>query len=80
MAHPVTAGATRTVQLSSPRRTLFQSMRHRVRTKVLALLCAMYFITYMDRVNISTAAPFIKSDLHLNNTQLGLALAAFSIP
>ncbi len=93
MAHPVTQDeparrsestapetATRTVQLSSPRRTLFQSMRHRVRTKVLALLCAMYFITYIDRVNISTAAPFIKSDLHLNNTQLGLALAAFSIP
>jgi sugar phosphate permease len=51
-----------------------------VRTKILALLCLMYLITYMDRVSISTAAPFIKSDLGLDNTQLGLALAAFSIP
>lgn len=62
------------------RQTLVQSMRHRVRGKVLLLLCAMYFITYVDRVNISTAAPFIKEDLGLSNTQLGLALAAFSIP
>ena len=72
--------ATRTVQLGGPRRTFFESLRHRVRTKVLVLLCLMYLITYMDRVNISTAAPFIKTDLGLDNTQLGLALAAFSIP
>ena len=51
-----------------------------MRTKVLVLLCLMYLITYMDRVNISTAAPFIKEDLGLDNTHLGLALAAFSIP
>ena len=73
-------GGTRTVRISGPRRTLYESFRHRVRTKVLVLLCLMYLITYMDRVNISTAAPFIKEDLGLNNTQLGLALAAFSIP
>lgn len=62
------------------RTTLVQSLRGRVRGKVLLLLCGMYFITYVDRVNISTAAPFIKTDLHLSNTQLGLALSAFSIP
>jgi sugar phosphate permease len=73
-------GTTRTVRPSAPRRTFLESFRHRVRTKVLVLLCLMYLITYMDRVNISTAAPFIKDDLGLNNTQLGLALAAFSIP
>lgn len=71
---------TRTVRPSPPRRTFLDSFRHRVRTKVLVLLCLMYLITYMDRVNISTAAPFIKEDLGLDNTQLGLALAAFSIP
>ncbi len=60
--------------------TLMESLRHRVRGKVLLLLCGMYFITYMDRVSISTAAPFIKQDLGLTSTQLGLALAAFSIP
>ncbi|WP_240519544.1 MFS transporter [Amycolatopsis antarctica] len=40
----------------------------------------MYFITYVDRVNISTAAPFIREDLGLSNTQLGLVLSAFAIP
>jgi sugar phosphate permease len=52
----------------------------RVRGKVLFLLCLLYFITYVDRVNISTAAPFIKHDLGLSNTQLGLALSAFAVP
>ncbi|MGY4785892.1 MFS transporter [Rhodococcus opacus] len=64
----------------APGTTLMESLRHRVRGKVLLLLCGMYFITYMDRVSISTAAPFIKQDLGLTSTQLGLALAAFSIP
>ena len=60
--------------------SLKQALLHRVRGKVLLLLCFMYMITYIDRVNISTAAPFIKDDLGLSNTQLGLALSAFSIP
>lgn len=34
----------------------------------------------MDRVNISTAAPLIKADLKLNNTELGLAFSAFAYP
>jgi MFS family permease len=79
-AQTASYGMTRTVRPPTPRRTFLESFRHRVRTKVLVMLCLMYLITYMDRVNISTAAPFIKHDLSLNNTQLGLALAAFSIP
>lgn len=59
---------------------LLGAYRHRVRGKILLLLCVMYFITYIDRVNISTAAPFIREDLHLSNTQLGLILSAFAIP
>jgi sugar phosphate permease len=47
---------------------------------VLAMLCAMYFITYVDRVNISTAASGIQHDLHLSNTELGLAFSAFAWP
>jgi MFS family permease len=47
---------------------------------VLLLLCLMYMILYVDRVNISTAAPLIKTDLGLNNTQLGLAFSAFAYP
>jgi MFS family permease len=34
----------------------------------------------VDRVNISTAAPLIKADLKLSNTELGLAFSAFAYP
>jgi MFS family permease len=47
---------------------------------VLALLCALYLILFVNRVNISTAAPLMKADLGLSNTQLGLAFSAFAIP
>ncbi len=47
---------------------------------VLGLLCAMYLILYIDRVNIATAAPRIKADLKLSNTQLGLVFSAFALP
>src|SRR5258706_14682920 len=47
---------------------------------VLALLCVMYLILFVDRVSISTVAPLIKADLKLSNSQLGLAFSAFAIP
>ena len=47
---------------------------------VLLIVCLMYLILYVDRVNISTAAPLIKADLDLTNTQLGLAFSAFAYP
>jgi MFS family permease len=47
---------------------------------VLLIICLMYLILYVDRVNISTAAPLIKADLSLSNTQLGLAFSAFAYP
>jgi MFS family permease len=47
---------------------------------VLAMLCIMYLITYIDRVNISTAASEIQKELHLSNTQLGLVFSAFAYP
>jgi MFS family permease len=49
-------------------------------TSVLLLLCLMYFITYVDRVNVGTAAPFIKDELKLSNTELGLVFSAFAYP
>lgn len=49
-------------------------------TAVLALLCLMYGITYVDRVNVSTAALAFKNDLHLSNTQVGLVFSAFAYP
>lgn len=47
---------------------------------VLLLLCVMYFLYFVNRVNLATAAPLIKADLKITNTQLGLAFSAFAIP
>jgi MFS family permease len=44
------------------------------------LLCVLYAVSYVDRTAISTAAPAIRADLHLTETQFGLALAAYSLP
>src|SRR6202020_40499 len=44
------------------------------------VLCLMYLVMYMERVNIATAAPFMTADLGLNNTEFGLAILAFSYP
>src|SRR5690348_4960913 len=50
---------------------------HRATSTVLLLLCLMYAITYVDRVNISTAAIVFKGELHLTNADYGAIFAAF---
>jgi MFS family permease len=47
---------------------------------VLGLLCLMYLITYMDRVNASTAANAIKQDLPSSYLQLGFVISAWAYP
>ncbi|MBV9549657.1 MAG: MFS transporter [Alphaproteobacteria bacterium] len=47
---------------------------------VLALLCLMYFINYLDRVNVSTAAAGFSTEFKLNRTQIGLVFSAFAYP
>jgi MFS family permease len=54
--------------------------RFGVSNGVLSILCLMYLILYVDRVNISTAAPLITAELGLSNTELGLAFSAFAYP
>ena len=49
-------------------------------TIVLFLLCLMYGITYIDRVNVSTAAAVFRKELNLSNTQVGLVFSAFAYP
>jgi len=55
-------------------------LRFKATHVVLGLLCVMYLITYVDRVNIGTAASEIQKELHLSNTQLGLVFSAFAYP
>jgi MFS family permease len=54
--------------------------RPRVTDVVLALLCLMYFVTYLDRVNVSSAAAGFSKDFGLNKTQIGLVFSAFAYP
>jgi MFS family permease len=50
------------------------------RGNVLLLLCVMYFLTYMDRVNVSTAAGAFSKELGFSNTQVGLVFSLFAYP
>lgn len=47
---------------------------------VLFLMCVMYGITYIDRVNVSTAASVFQKELHLSNAQVGFVFSAFAYP
>jgi MFS transporter, ACS family, glucarate transporter len=47
---------------------------------VLIMLCVMYFITYLDRVNVSTAAAGFGKEFHLSHTEVGLVFSAFAYP
>jgi MFS family permease len=55
-------------------------MFRRATTRVLLLLCAMYLITYIDRVNVSTAASQFGAELGLSHTQIGFVFSAFAYP
>jgi MFS family permease len=44
---------------------------------VVGLLALAIFINYVDRGNLATAAPLMKDQLRLSNTQIGLLLSAF---
>jgi len=46
-------------------------------TVVLGLICVMYFITYIDRVNIATAAIVFRKELNLSNSDYGWIFSAF---
>lgn len=47
---------------------------------VLVMLCVMYFITYLDRVNVSTAAVGFGKEFKLSHTEVGLVFSAFAYP
>src|SRR5712664_4217576 len=55
-------------------------MSLKVRHLVLFVLCLMYFIAYVDRVNISVAGPTMRHELGLTPIQLGLVFSAFAYP
>jgi MFS family permease len=50
-----------------------------VRYRVLALLCLLTFILYLDRICIGQAASSIETDLGISHTAMGFVLAAFTV-
>lgn len=56
---------------------MLQKIPHRYR--VLALLCALTTLTYLDRICISIVGVRIKAEFALTNTQFGWVLASFSL-
>ena len=44
---------------------------------VLFMVCLMYGLTYIDRINVGTAGPVFQKELHLSGPQLGWVLSAF---
>src|SRR5215470_11015141 len=46
-------------------------------TLIVVLMAVAVFINYVDRGNLATAAPVMKDQLKLSNTEMGLLLSAF---
>jgi MFS family permease len=49
-------------------------------TFMTVIFCSLYFLMYLDRINISMAAKSIVKDFKLSNVELGIAFSAFSWP
>src|SRR2546428_11891011 len=51
----------------------------RVRGRVLAFAFSLAVVTYLDRICISAAAPYIMDDLHLSVLQMSVVFSAFAL-
>src|ERR1700758_5878016 len=54
-----------------------QAHRSGGRWYILVLISLMYLITYLDRVNISTAAPVISEEFGFDKITMGVIFSAF---
>jgi len=70
-------GPTLSRQTGAPPDTYSQPTR--ARFLVLAFLCALTFVLYLDRVCISQALNPIQKELGLSNTEMGYVLMAFTL-
>jgi sugar phosphate permease len=63
---------------TSPAIAFAGAKRSHIRWYVLLLISLMYMITYMDRSNISIAAPAIAKEFGFNKTEIALVFSAFA--
>src|SRR4249919_1982522 len=71
MATPQTKPAPAAEQ-TSPFARVFSSTN-----LVLLMVCLMYGLTYIDRINVNTAGPVFQKELHLSTSELGWVFSAF---
>ena len=64
-----------TPEVAGPAATRPTNVRH----QVLAWICSLSIITYLDRVCISVSAPYIIKDLGLTSVEMGFAFSAFAV-
>jgi sugar phosphate permease len=57
--------------------TAYKSRELRAFAPALILLAICALINYVDRGNLSIAAPLLKDELHISVTQLGILLSVF---
>jgi len=55
-----------------------KATKTRIRWNVMFMVFLIVTVSYLDRTNLSVAAPTLQQELHLTPTQLGLILSAFS--
>jgi MFS family permease len=67
------SSAAQTVERVTPRRRIIDR-----EAALTMLLCAMFALLYLDRINVSAAAPSMSREFGLSNTALGVAFSAFS--
>ncbi|KAM5531745.1 hypothetical protein V8D89_014594 [Ganoderma adspersum] len=58
-----------------------RKVMRKIDVRVVPVLCILYLLAFLDRVNISNAAIFgLKTDLHLGGTEFNQALVVFFVP
>jgi MFS family permease len=72
MMRPVVAQLDNSTNVPGPRPS-------RARHTVLGFALAVMGVAYLDRVAISSAAPAMKADLGISDTQMGLVFSAFTL-
>lgn len=65
------------ISLTSKPEAAHHDRDSRALSPVLALLALSVFINYVDRSNLSIAAPMLKDELGMSAYQLGLLLSSF---
>lgn len=69
---PMAPGVTRAAAMARP--------RGRLRWAIIPVICILTIANYLDRGNLSVAAPLIMKDLGVSNTMMGVILSAFVWP